>query len=384
MTRTPSIEEAGRHASPLITSPKITADHLQLDAAVYIRQSTSHQLRDHQESTARQYALQERLLALGWSDDHVVVIDEDLGISCTRKTERPGFRHLLNLITEERVGIVLGLEMSRLARTSKDWHDLFEVCAIYHTLIGDEDGIFDPQDPNDRLLLGLKGIISEMELHTMKVRLERGRLSKAQRGELFHQVPVGYVLNEAGLPQLDPDRSARHAMETFFELFGFVGSSDGLFRYLFTHNIKLPFRDCHGKLDWRCPARSTVYELLKHPLYAGAYGYGRTTNYKLTKGKQPGKKHLPPDQWKVFIKDCTPSYITWEQYETNQRTLGRNDTKSRKRPGPVRKGSALLSGILYCAHCGRRMTLSYHASNRASYWCCRYRTMNGVWFGCNR
>ena len=197
---------------PRFLSSKITAEHLRLGASLYVRQSTSHQLREHQESTARQYALKARLAALGWSEDQVVVIDEDLGISGTGKADRPGFRRLLKLVTEQQVGIVLGLEMSRLARNSKDWHDLFGVCAIFGTLIADEDGVFDPQDPNDRLVLGLKGILSEMELHTLKVRLERGRLSKAQRGELFHDVPVGYVRDEAGLPQLDPDASARHVM----------------------------------------------------------------------------------------------------------------------------------------------------------------------------
>jgi DNA invertase Pin-like site-specific DNA recombinase len=358
-------------------SPKITEEHLRLDAALYIRQSTGQQLREHQESTARQYGLKGRLIALGWPEHQVIVIDEDLGISGNGKAERPGFRRLLKLVTEQQVGIVLGLEMSRLARNSKDWHDLFEVCAIFNTLIADEDGIFDSHDPNDRLVLGLKGIISELELHTMKVRLERGRLSKAQRGELFHDVPVGYVLDEAGMPQLDPDVSAQHVMRMFFELFQSVGSSHALFHYLATHNIKLPFRDRGGHLDWRLPAKTTVYGLLKHPLYAGAYGYGIRKNYSQKPGKKTVKKHLPPDQWKVLIKDRFPAYITWEQYELHQLRLRANDARG-DRSGPPRGGSALLSGHVFCGHCGRRMSPSYLASGRATYYCGRHRTMAGA------
>jgi DNA invertase Pin-like site-specific DNA recombinase len=263
----------------LSLSSKITAEHLRLRAALYIRQSTGTQLRDHQESTARQYALRDRLIALGWSRDQVVIIDEDLGVSGSGTAERIGFRRLLKLITDQQVGIVIGLEMSRLARNSKDWSDLFEVCAIFETLIADEDGVFNPVEPNDRLVLGLKGIIAEMELHTMKVRLERGRMNKAARGELFHDVPVGYMLDARGLPILDPDESARHVMKLFFELFQSLGSSHGLFHYLSEHNIPLPFRgnrrDVSSPIDWRLASKTTVYALLKHPLYAGAFGYRR-------------------------------------------------------------------------------------------------------------
>lgn len=358
-------------------STKITEEHLRLNAALYIRQSTGQQLREHQESTARQYGLKGRLIALGWPENQIIVIDEDLGISGSGKAERPGFRRLLKLVTEQHLGIVLGLEMSRLARNSKDWHDLFEVCAIFDTLIADEDSVFDSHDPNDRLVLGLKGIISEMELYTMKVRLERGRLSKAQRGELFHDVPVGYVLDEAGLPQLDPDVSARHVMRMFFDLFQSLGSSHALFHYLAAHNIKLPFRDRGGHLDWRLPAKTTVYGLLKHPLYAGAYGYGIRKNYSQKPGKKAVKKHLPPDQWKVLIKDRFPAYITWEQYEFHQLRLRANDARG-DRSGPPRGGSALLGGHVFCGHCGRRMSPSYLASGRATYYCARHRTMAGA------
>lgn len=194
-------------ATTSLASPKIHPSHLERSAVLYVRQSTGHQLREHQESTARQYQLASRLRLLGWRQDQIIIIDEDLGISGSGHVKRDGFRRLLKLVTDQQVGIVLGLEMSRLARNSKDWSDLFEVCAIFDVLIADEDGVFLPNDPNDRLVLGLKGIISEMELHTMKVRLERGRLNKAQRGELIHHLPVGFVKGSSGLPQFDPDRA---------------------------------------------------------------------------------------------------------------------------------------------------------------------------------
>jgi DNA invertase Pin-like site-specific DNA recombinase len=366
------------HQTARLAHPKITDEHWKLDAAVYVRQSTSTQLREHQESTQRQYALKDRLLALGWSTQQVIVIDDDLGISGSAGVERPGFRRLLQLVTDQQVGIVLGLEMSRLARNSKDWHDLFEVCGIFHTLIADEDGVFDPQDPNDRLVLGMKGMIAEMELHTMSVRLERGRLNKAQRGQLFHDVPVGYVLDERGLPQLDPDESARHVMTMFFEWFETRGSSHALFHHLARHNIRLPFRanrrDAGGNIDWRLPGKTTVYELLKHPLYAGAYGYGRRKRYKQKNGKKSGKKYLPPHEWKVLIQDVHPAYITWSQYERNQQRLGENDTVGDRR-GAVRGGAALLAGIVRCAHCGRRLSPNYPKKSHAVYQCSRHRTM---------
>jgi DNA invertase Pin-like site-specific DNA recombinase len=377
MSNSTTVRQAAQRGASLV-SHKITEEHWQRGAALYVRQSTSAQLREHQESTSRQYALKERLIAFGWPDERVIVIDDDLGLSGNGSAERRGFRRLLKLITDQQLGIVLGLEMSRLARNSKDWHDLFEVCAIFHTLIADEDGVFDPQDPNDRLVLGLKGIIAEMELHTMKVRLERGRLNKAQRGELFHDVPVGYVLDERGLPQLDPDESARHVMKMFFELFESVGSSHGLFHYLAEHDIELPFRedrrDPTGPIAWRLPAKTTVYQLLKHPLYAGAYGYGRRKRYAKNSGKKPGKKHLPPEQWKVLIKDVHPAYFTWAQYESHQRRLHENDSVGDRR-GPVRGGSALLSGIVMCVHCGRRLSPQYSHRTYDIYHCGRHRTV---------
>ncbi len=356
---------------------KVTVDHLSHHAVLYVRQSTPQQLRDHRESTERQYQLAHRLASFGWGHDQIVIIDEDLGISGSGRENRPGFQRLLNLVTEQKVGVVMGLEMSRLARNSKDWSDLFEVCAIYQVLIADEDGIFDTNDPNDRLVLGLKGIISEMELHTMKVRLERGRLNKAQRGEMFHQIPVGYISNQVGLPEFDPDESARHAMQTFFQLFETLGSGYGLYHHLHKHQILLPFRDATGRLDWRPPALSTVHEILRHPLYAGAYGYCRRKRYGKRMRQTNGEKYLPPEKWKVLIKDRFPAYITWPQYEANRQRL-RNNHQRAGQTGPARNGSALLSGIVFCGCCHRRLSPYYRSDTRGSYACARHRSAAGV------
>lgn len=354
-------------------SSKIQTVHLERSAALYIRQSTSHQLREHQESTARQYQLASRLKLLGWREDQIITIDEDLGVSGSGHVKRDGFRRLLKLITDQQVGMVLGLEMSRLARNSKDWSDLFEVCAIFDTLIADEDGVFQPNDPNDRLVLGLKGIISEMELHTMRIRLERGRLNKAQRGELFHDFPVGFVKGASGMPEFDPDESAKNAIEGFFELFNVMGSSHSLFHHMATYQIKLPYRKkSESEIEWRVPSKTHVYEILKHPLYAGTYSYGKRKNYKKA-GKTTQKKHLPPDQWKVRIIGKFPGYISWQQYLDNQARLSENNNRP-DRTGPAKGGNALLGGILFCG-CGRRMSVSYSTANSGSYYCNRHATI---------
>ncbi len=379
MNNLATIAETGPDTKPTnFRHPKVTAEHHELAAVVYVRQSTGAQLREHQESTARQYAMKDRVVALGWSASSVIVIDDDLGISGSGNANREGFRRLLKLVTDQKVGLVAGLEMSRLARNSKDWSDLFEVCAIFDTLIADEDGVFDPHDPNDRLVLGLKGIISEMELHTMKVRLERGRLSKAQRGELFHDVPVGYILDSQRLPQLDPDESARRVMKMFFRQFEILGSSNALFLYLAEHQIRLPFRQRKGErtseIDWRIAAKTTVYELLKHPLYAGTYGYGRKKKYGVKAKQKTTKKHLPPEQWKVLLHDQCPAYITWQQFCDNQDRMRQNDSRP-DRTGPVREGSALLGGRIYCGHCGRRLAVTYPKDSHPMYHCMRHHTV---------
>ena len=354
---------------------KIAPQHLNLKADLYVRQSTPGQIRDNCESRERQYALSGRLKMLGWMDDQIEVIDDDLGRSGSGSVRREGFQRLLSEITAGRVGIVIGLEMSRLARNSKDWHDLFEVCAIYGTLIADEDGVYDPQIPNDRLILGMKGIISEMELHTMRIRLERGRLNKAQRGEMFANPPAGYVKTATGVVEKNPDERAQSAIRLIFDKFGELGSCHAMFHYFVSENIQLPLHDDHGNVVWRVPGKTTLNEILHHPLYAGTYGYSRHKNYKSKyKPVKESPKELPPEQWKVLIHDRYPAYISWEQYQRNQEKLRENCSR-KKQPGRPRQGSALLGGIVFCGHCGRKLHPQYATGAKPGYHCNRHLTM---------
>jgi DNA invertase Pin-like site-specific DNA recombinase len=340
---------------------------------LYVRQSTNHQLREHRESTERQYALAHRLQLLGWPEERIVIVDQDLGCSGSGSQQRRGFQRVLTELTAERVGIVMGLEMSRLARNSKDWHDLFEVCGIFGALIADEDGVYDPHDPNDRLVLGMKGIISEMELHMMKTRLERGRLNKAQRGELFHDVPRGYVLTPARLPVQDPDDRVRSVIHMVFDKFNELGSAHGVFRDFVRRHIELPFRGRGGTLQWHPTRPGAILQILTHPLYAGAYSYRRHNVARKKRGTRNMPKRLPPEQWKVLIPDKYPAYITWDQFIRNRERLHENNTR-KDRKGPPREGCALLAGILFCGHCGRRLHPFYSGHARPGYYCTRHRT----------
>lgn len=360
--------------SPFGRSSKIQGEHLQKLAVVYVRQSSPQQVLENRESTERQYALTDVAGRLGWSADQVLVIDEDQGQSGASAEHRSGFQRLLAEVTMEHVGLVLGLEMSRLARSSKDWHHLLELCAIFGTLLADQDGIYDPSDANDRLLLGLKGTMSEVELHTMRNRLERGRFNKAQRGELFQGVPMGYVLLPNGKPALDPDQQAQSVMRLLFDQFEQLGSLYGVFRYLIRNGIDLPVRPRggprKGELQWRRPSLSTLCQILHHPIYAGAYVYGRRpcdVRATYARGKKR-KRWKPMEEWKVLIRDSVPSYITWEQYERNQQRLAEN-RRGNATKGTVRRGAALLHGLIVCGSCGRRMQVSYRHARFPYYDC---------------
>jgi DNA invertase Pin-like site-specific DNA recombinase len=352
---------------------KITSHHIDLLALLYVRQSTNHQLREHRESTERQYALANRLRLLGWPEERIVIIDQDLGCSGAGHQRRLGFQRVLAELTAERVGIVMGLEMSRLARNSKDWHDLFEVCGIFGALIADEDGVYDPHDPNDRLVLGMKGIISEMELHMMKTRLERGRLNKAQRGELFHDVPRGYVLTPVRLPVHDPDAQVRSVIQMVFDKFDELGSAHAVFRDFVRRRIDLPCRGRDGVLRWHAPRPGAIRDILMHPLYAGAYSYGRHNVPKNKRRPRGTPKRLAPEQWKVLLRDKCPAYITWDRFIRNRERLHENNTR-KDRKGPAREGCALLAGILFCGHCGRRLHPIYSRNARPGYHCTRHFT----------
>jgi DNA invertase Pin-like site-specific DNA recombinase len=345
-------------------------------AIVYVRQSTQKQVLENRESTARQYAFAEQAVALGWPRERVLVIDEDLGKSGRTAEGRSGFQRAVTEVTLNHAGAVFGLEMSRLARSSKDWHAFFEMCAIFDTLIADEDGVYDGNDPNDRLLLGLKGIMSEMELHIMRNRLERGRDHKASRGELFHSVPMGYVILPTGQVDFDPDQQARSVMHLVFDKFDEIGSIYGLFHWLIQHDVRVPVRARtgakKGQLEWHRPSVSGLAQVLRHPIYAGAYSYGRRPTDPKRKFSPVSsyRPWVPMEQWKVLIKDCLPAYIRWEQFLKNRERIKQNRNASDTR-GVPRAGAALLTGVLVCGQCERHMQPSYPRGG-AHYACNRY------------
>lgn len=364
--------------SGILRSSKILDIHLDRLAVVYVRQSDPQQVLNHRESRERQYALADHAAALGWPRDRVLVIDDDQGQSGRTADRRGGFQRLLAEVTMEHVGLILGIEMSRIARNNKDWHNLLEMCAIFGTVLADEDGVYDPQDTNDRLLLGLKGTISEFELVTMRNRLERGRLHKAQRGELFHRVPTGYVKLSTERVEFDPDEQVREVIRLIFDKYDEIGTAWGVFHYLIRNNIKLGFRPFHGanrgNLEWRRPVLLTVFQILRHPIYAGAYAYGRRPHKRVrtaTGDRTSAGNWVPMEQWKVLKRGCLPAYITWERYLANQQSLHQHRSGPGSKGSP-RDGCALLAGLIVCGNCGRCLQPSYRTHARAYYSCVRH------------
>lgn len=358
---------APRHSPRATTlrSEKIADEHLQRMAIVYVRQSTQHQVLEHRESTARQYALADRAVALGWPAAAVVVIDEDQGHSGSSAEGRSGFQRLLSEISSDRVGLILGLEMSRLARSCKDWHALLELCAIYRTLLGDADGLYDPTQYNDRLLLGLKGTMSEAELHILKSRLQQGMWNKAARGELLNHAPLGYVRTPDGDFVIDPDEQVQSVVRLIFAQFTRRGSVNGLLRWLVHHDVKLPIRPHYGvnrgELEWRRPNRVTLLNLLHHPIYAGAYRWGHreTDPRKKVPGKRgTGRTFNAHDECRVLIRERFPAYISWDEFENNQQKLADNGTLGKLLTAP-RRGPSVLAGLIVCGRCGHRMLVGY-------------------------
>ncbi len=364
----------------LRVSEKVQGHHRDRLAVVYVRQSTLQQLTRHQESTRLQYGLVDRALGLGWPRTQVLVIDDDLGKSGTTATGRLGFQRLVAEVGLNHVGLVLGIEMSRLARSCRDWHQLLEICGLFATLIGDLDGIYDPTDYNDRLLLGLKGTLSEAELHVLKQRMMAGKRAKAERGELGMAVPMGYVRRPSGEVILDPDEQARATIALIFNQFERCGTINGVLHYLVRHQIQLPHRIRHGlrqgDLDWRRPNRTTLSNLLHHPLYAGAYVYGRRpTDPRRQQPGRPatGRRVATPETCAVLLKDRWPAYISWAQFERNQMQLAANQTTDR---GAIRSGAALLSGLIFCGRCGLRMASVYNSSGSRLRYACNQMAIN--------
>ncbi len=363
---------------------KIGPVHLQRLAVVYVRQSTAQQVLHHQESTRLQYGLVSRAQELGWPEERILVIDDDLGHSATESDQRVGFKRLVSEVSLDHVGIILGVEVSRLARSSKDWHQLLEICALFGTLIGDSDGIYDPGvSYNDRLLLGLKGTMSEAELHVIKQRLQHGKLSKARRGELGFAVPTGYTRSSSGEVIFDPDEEVGQVVELIFRKFEELVTLHALLRYLVAHNIRIGVRvregEGKGELEWRTPNRMTLQNMLKNPIYAGAYAYGRrrTDPRKRKPGRRSTGRTSPSSGgWHVLLKDRLPAYISWEQYERNLEQLKANRAVAESK-GASREGASLLQGLVVCGYCGARTQLHYRSGSGHDYLCTRQNDYGG-------
>jgi len=343
---------------------KVHAEHLKRDAYLYVRQSTLHQVVENTESTKRQYALRGQAIALGWPTERVVTIDRDQGHSGATAADREGFQELVTEVSMGRAGIVLGLEVSRLARNSADWHRLLEICALTGTLILDEDGLYDPSHFNDRLLLGLKGSFSEAELHMLRTRLQGGIESKARRGELRMPLPTGLVYDDQSRVIFDPDRQVQQAFFTFFDVFRRQGTACAIVKYfgqeglLFPRRIRAGVRK--GDLIWVSLSSAQALKTLHNPRYAGVFSRGRTRSRTMPDGKVRVRQ-MPQDQWSVVLPNSHRGYITWEEFQQNQRRLRENAAAhgGDRHKSPPREGPSLLQGLVVCGRCGKPMTLRY-------------------------
>ncbi|RLC74678.1 MAG: hypothetical protein DRJ03_31535 [Chloroflexi bacterium] len=350
------------------THPKIRPDHLQRQAYVYIRQSTLHQVQHNQESRRRQYALRDRAIALGWLPSAVVVIDEDQGLS-GRDTKRLGFQRLLEAISRGQAGAVLCLEVSRISRRSSAWHGLIEICAWQDTLIIEEENIYDPNLSDDQFHLGIRGLIGENELATIRKRMHKSIIKKAQRGELRFHPPTGLLWDKKGTFRLDPDEQVQGAIRLFFRQFQRLGNASAVTRYFDDHKILFPTRHFggvkYGELEWKPLSYQRALQVLHNPLYAGAYAFGRRTFSRKRKPREKWNQHqvmLPQEEWISLIWDAFPSYISRDEFEANQRRLTANNP-GKVGSGTVRSGAALLGGLMLCGLCSRMMYVEYGGSH---------------------
>ena len=376
-----------RPAAPLGEAPaspgrpaKVQPWHLERLAAVYVRQSSPYQVSNNKESAEVQANFRNIAAAWGWPPSRILVIDDDQAHSATSAEGRTGLQRLLTEVNLNHVGIIFGFQVSRLSRANSDWYHLLERCTVFHTLLADMDGTYDPTQYNDRLLLGLKGTMSEAELHFLRQRLYQGRLNKARRGEQFVSAPIGYVRAPSGdRLELDPDEQVRHVVRLIFDKFDELGSAGAVLRYLVRHDIKLGFRvpggPDAGQLRWRPACRPTLSRILRHPYYAGCYAYGFTR--RDPRRKKPGRPASGTVQverlkWDVMLPGTVPAYITWERYLANQQRLAANRNLPTT-PGTSRSGPSLLSGLVYCGRCGRKMRVAYHAKGHPVYYLCNVR-----------
>ncbi len=364
---------------------KIQSLHYERTAYVYVRQSTPWQVLEHRESTERQYHLRERAVQLDWPVSHVEVIDEDQGRSGSSATHRSGFQRLVTEVGLGKVGIVLMLEASRLARNNSDWYRLIEICGLTRTLIGDESAVYSPREPNDRLLLGVKGTLSEAELFTLRTRLYEGRWNKARKGHLQFPLPTGYVHSADGNWELDPDAQVRERLACLFDSFRRHGIARSVVRDLKQQGLELPTRmttrEGYGALIWKMPSLSAVVRILRNPAYAGAYVFGRWEYSGDRRSAKTGKvlpHQVPMAQWPVKIDAHHPAYLSWEEYVKNCERL-RQNWNTEGTHGVPREGTALLQGIVYCGICGRKMGVQNRAlsEKRSPSYICQSSYHNG-------
>ena len=363
---------------------KVTATHLERDAYVYVRQSTLTQVREHTESLERQYELAAKAQSLGWTARQVVVVDEDLGRSGAEASARKGFQHLVAEVGLGKVGIILGIEVSRLARNNADWYQLLDLCALTDTLIADGDGVYHPADFNDRLVLGLKGTMSEAELHLIRHRLTAGLRHKAAKGELRQGVPVGFVYDEDDSVVLDPDEAVRESIATVFRRFDELGTARQVMLSLHGDNLLLPRRPGGARrITWAPASYPAIHDFLTNPAYAGAFVFGRRRTEKRLdeRGRIVSRtRELPREQWEVLIVDHHPGYVSWERYVAIQDELRANWRAPRgEGGGAVREGTALLQGRMRCGRCGRMMQVGYSGAKGVSprYVCARSKQLYG-------
>jgi DNA invertase Pin-like site-specific DNA recombinase len=356
-----------------MNASQILASHLKRQAVIYVRQSSPLQVELNVESQQRQYQLTQRAQNLGWPAAHCLIIDEDLGLSGAQSQNRPGYQRLISMIALREVGLVLGLEVSRLARNSLDCYQLLELAAAFDVLIADEDTLYDPRDFNDRLLLGLKGTISEVELYQIRTRMTRGRLNKAQRGELELQLPIGLERDPlTSQIRLAVDQGVRHRITHVFELFRQLRSIRAVLRRLRLEGLELPFqrpdRIRGVVIGWRASSYDTIYAIITNPVYAGVYSYGKRRRHTNPLTKTAHSRKQERKDWVVFLTSHHPGYLSLEEFEENQTILVNNRNLYPAHQGAARHGASLLQGLLYCKHCGHKMRVRYHDS--APYYTC--------------
>ncbi|MFK7982474.1 MAG: recombinase family protein [Saprospiraceae bacterium] len=349
------------------SSLKIQPHHLIRKAIIYVRQSSPNQVLTNQESLHLQYALKQKALEMGWMEGNIEIIDTDLGVSGATTFQRSGFKDMLSKVALGEVGIIFSSEVTRLSRNCSDWYPLLDICGYNKCLIADNDGVYDPGTPNGRLLLGLKGQLSELELYTIRSRMTAGLLNKARRGELALNLPIGLIRDKQELVHKDPNQEVQNRLDLVFATFLRLGSAAKVVRYFVENHFELPRRDKFGDLVWKRPSVAAILSTLKNPAYAGAFVYGKSESvHQKADPRKKAQKQLPLEQWKIIVKDKYPAYISWKTFEKIRTMLKDNyaEYDRNKSRGVPRPGAVLLQGIIYCGKCGHKMQVQYKGGNQ--------------------